>query len=58
MIYLLGDYGDAIIRLDNNLLTGLEWNVFLEVLDEMNRSGGSGVVSIVDNRKHSSLPNK
>lgn len=51
MIYLSGDYGEATIQLDNNLLTKFESNAFLEVLDEMNRSGGSGIVSIANNGK-------
>lgn len=32
-----GNYGSAIVRLDNNMLTRFKHEVFLEVLDEMNR---------------------
>lgn len=41
LIHLVsGDYGNAIIRLDLNLLTKFRHEVYLEVLDEMNRFGG------------------
>lgn len=45
----LGNYGGANILLDQNTLTDFEWEVFLEALDEMNRTN-SGLVSIAGSK--------